>query len=62
MTVGATDDTDNIASFSNYGMCVNIFAPGVAITSSWIGSSDDAINTISGTSMACPHVAGMFCP
>ncbi|PIK51355.1 putative proteinase T [Apostichopus japonicus] len=58
MTVGATDDTDNIASFSNYGMCVNIFAPGVAITSSWIGSSDDAINTISGTSMACPHVAG----
>lgn len=57
MTVGATDRFDNIASFSNYGMCVNIFAPGVSITSAWFGS-DDNENTISGTSMSCPHVAG----
>ncbi|XP_054752694.1 extracellular serine proteinase-like [Lytechinus pictus] len=57
ITVGATDSTDTRATFSNYGPCVDIFAPGVAITSTWI-RSDDAINTISGTSMACPHVAG----
>ncbi|KAJ8025405.1 Cuticle-degrading serine protease [Holothuria leucospilota] len=57
ITVGATDQDDVRASFSNYGMCVDIFAPGVGITSAWI-RGDEAINTISGTSMACPHVSG----
>ena len=45
------------ASWANYGDCVDWFAPGVNVTSSWIGS-DTAPNTISGTSMASPHVAG----
>nr|XP_054752702.1 extracellular serine proteinase-like [Lytechinus pictus] len=57
ITVGATDISDVRASFSNYGYCLDIFAPGVAITSAWYGEPD-ASNTISGTSMACPHVAG----
>jgi hypothetical protein len=56
-TVGATTRTDARASYSNYGSCIDIFAPGSDITSSWIGSSS-AIRTISGTSMASPHVAG----
>ena len=56
-TVGATDINDGFASFSNRGACVDINAPGVNITSSWIGSNT-ATNTISGTSMATPHVAG----
>jgi serine protease len=58
MTVGATSNTDTKASWSNYGDCVNIFAPGVSITSAW-HSSNTATNTISGTSMAAPHVAGV---
>jgi subtilisin family serine protease len=57
ITVGATDFNDNRASFSNFGACLDIFAPGVNITSDW-GSSDTATNTISGTSMATPHTAG----
>ena len=57
ITVGATDITDTFASFSNFGACVKINAPGVNITSAWIGSNT-ATNTISGTSMATPHVAG----
>jgi hypothetical protein len=57
-TVGASDVTDTIASFSSYGNCVDIFGPGVQITSAWIGSKT-ARNTISGTSMATPHVAGV---
>lgn len=58
ITVGAIDINDNRASFSNYGSVVDIFAPGVNVLSSWIGSNS-ATNTISGTSMACPHVAGL---
>jgi subtilisin family serine protease len=58
LTIGAVDSSDTRASFSNYGMAVDLFAPGVNITSAWIGS-DTATNTISGTSMAAPHVAGV---
>ncbi|MEH0939142.1 S8 family peptidase [Micromonospora psammae] len=57
ITVGATTNTDARSSFSNYGTCLDIFAPGTSITSAW-NSSDSASNTISGTSMASPHVAG----
>ncbi|KAG0284240.1 hypothetical protein BGZ96_011369 [Linnemannia gamsii] len=57
-TVGATDKTDKPASFTSYGTCVEIFGPGVGITSAWIGSAS-ATNTISGTSMATPHVVGV---
>jgi len=57
ITVAASDNKDTKATFSNFGTCVHLFAPGVQITSTWIGSPS-AINTISGTSMACPHVAG----
>ncbi len=55
ITVGATTNTDREASFSNFGTCVDILAPGVNITSSWLGGGT---NTISGTSMASPHTAG----
>jgi hypothetical protein len=58
ITVGATTITDARASFSNFGTCVDIFAPGNNITSSW-RTSDTATNTISGTSMATPHVVGV---
>jgi serine protease len=57
ITVGATDSNDREASFSNYGTCVDILAPGVSVTSAWY-TGDNATNTISGTSMATPHVAG----
>ncbi|MEX2499737.1 MAG: S8 family serine peptidase [Wenzhouxiangellaceae bacterium] len=56
-SVGATTSSDARASFSNTGSCVDIFAPGQGITSAWHTSST-ATNTISGTSMASPHVAG----
>lgn len=65
ITVGATgladentEEVDARASFSNWGPCVDILAPGALITSAWIGNPD-AIKTISGTSMASPHVAGV---
>jgi len=58
MTVSATDRTDTKASWANYGSCVDWFAPGVSITSAWY-TSNTATNTISGTSMATPHTAGV---
>lgn len=57
ISVGASTIDDERAWFSNYGRCVTIFGPGLNIKSAWIGSPD-ATNTISGTSMASPHVAG----
>lgn len=56
LTVAATTRTDARASFSDYGSCVDLFAPGVDITSTWLAGGT---NTISGTSMASPHVAGI---
>jgi subtilisin family serine protease len=58
ITVGATALDDTRASFSNHGKCVDLFAPGKDITSAWI-NTDQATKTISGTSMASPHVAGV---
>ena len=58
LTVGATTTSDARASYSNFGVCVDIFAPGSGITSSW-STSNSATATISGTSMASPHVAGV---
>jgi len=68
ISVGATDIGDHIngnevdirSYFSNYGTCTHIYAPGSLITAAWIGSNT-AVNTISGTSMASPHVCGLAC-
>lgn len=57
ITVGATTSSDERASYSNFGTCLDIFAPGSSITSAWY-TGNSATNTISGTSMASPHVAG----
>jgi subtilisin family serine protease len=57
ITVAASDNFDQSAWFTNWGTCVDIYAPGVGITSAW-NTSDNTVNTISGTSMASPHVAG----
>ena len=57
LTVGATTSSDARASFSNFGTCVDLFAPGNGITSAWY-TSNTAITSLSGTSMASPHVAG----
>ncbi|KAI1061144.1 hypothetical protein LB506_011708 [Fusarium annulatum] len=59
VTVGASALDDSRAYFSNYGKCTDIFAPGLNIQSTWIGSKY-AVNTISGTSMASPHIAGLL--
>jgi subtilisin family serine protease len=58
ITVGATTSADYRASYSNYGSCLDLFAPGSSITSDW-NTSDTAVNTINGTSMAAPHVTGV---
>ncbi|CAM0135739.1 unnamed protein product [Umbelopsis sp. WA50703] len=59
MTVGATNENDSVDTYSNFGTCVDIYAPGTDITSAWY-SSDDASHTLSGTSMASPFVAGVM--
>ena len=58
LTIGATDKSDTRTSWSNYGSCVDWFAPGLSITSAW-HTGNSATNTISGTSMATPHTAGV---
>ncbi|HLL05689.1 MAG TPA: S8 family serine peptidase [Myxococcaceae bacterium] len=57
ITVGATDVNDNRASYSNFGQCVDLFAPGTSITSAWY-TNDTAIATMTGTSKATPFAAG----
>jgi subtilisin family serine protease len=57
-TVASSTKTDAKSSFSNWGSCVDAYAPGSSVLSAWIGSNS-ATNTISGTSMASPHVAGV---
>lgn len=59
ITVGASTIADARAYFSNYGKCVDIFAPGLNVLSTYIGS-DSATATLSGTSMASPHIAGLL--
>lgn len=58
LTISATDSSDRKASWANYGSCVDWFAPGVSILSAWY-TSNTATRTISGTSMATPHTAGV---
>jgi subtilisin family serine protease len=58
LTVGSSDITDSMSSFSNSGPCVDMFAPGSAVVSAW-NTSPTANATLSGTSMAAPHVAGV---
>ncbi|MDD2545854.1 MAG: S8 family peptidase [Burkholderiaceae bacterium] len=58
ITVGATDSNDARASYSNWGSCLDLFAPGSSITSAWYTASNAAA-VLSGTSMASPHVAGV---
>mmetsp|Transcript_99240 Transcript_99240/g.319840 ORF Transcript_99240/g.319840 Transcript_99240/m.319840 type:complete len:506 (+) Transcript_99240:66-1583(+) len=57
LTVGASEISDQPAPYSNWGFCVDMYAPGSGITSAWIGSPL-ATRILSGTSMACPHVSG----
>ncbi|KAF0555605.1 serine protease [Gigaspora margarita] len=59
ITVGASDINDYCARFSNNGKCVDIFAPGVDILSSWIGPENNVVATLSGTSMSSPHISGL---
>merc|ERR1719251_821928 len=57
ITVGSTTSTDSRSSFSNYGRCVDMWAPGSSVVSA-SHTSDSGAKSLSGTSMACPHVAG----
>ncbi|KAL9550941.1 hypothetical protein MBANPS3_004488 [Mucor bainieri] len=57
ITVGAIDEDDSVSYYSNFGKCVDIFAPGTNIKSIW-STSSSATHTLTGTSMAAPHVAG----
>ncbi|KAI8842935.1 peptidase S8/S53 domain-containing protein [Chytridium lagenaria] len=59
VTVGATTSTDTMAYFSNHGRCTDVFGPGYNVLSTWIGSPN-ATATLSGTSMASPHTAGVL--
>jgi len=59
ITVAATNANDEMVEFSNHGSCVNVFAPGDRIESAWPGPTNNLINMLSGTSMACPHVSGV---
>ena len=59
ITVGATAADDARAYYSNYGEMLDVFAPGSAILSAYIGESNNVTKTLSGTSMAAPHVAGV---
>ncbi|KAF1805525.1 peptidase S8/S53 domain-containing protein [Mucor lusitanicus] len=59
LVVGAIDQDDSIAPYSNFGSCVSIYAPGTAITSVW-HNHRTAVHTLSGTSMAAPHVTGVM--
>ncbi|KAF9121833.1 hypothetical protein BGW39_010223 [Mortierella sp. 14UC] len=58
-TVGSTNITDQMSSFSNFGQCVNIYAPGERVQSTWIGPTNREIYTDSGTSFSAPNVAGI---
>lgn len=58
LTIGATTNSNGFATYSNFGAVVDILAPGTAILSAWIGSTN-ATNSISGTSMATPHITGL---
>ncbi|XP_006819356.1 aqualysin-1-like [Saccoglossus kowalevskii] len=58
ITVGATTDTDTRSGFSNYGTCLEIFAPGSFVRSSY-HTCDTCYESLSGTSMAAPHVCGV---
>lgn len=58
-TVGSTNINDQMSSFSNYGQCVNIYAPGEKVRSTWIGPTNREIYTDSGTSFSAPNVAGI---
>jgi hypothetical protein len=58
-TVGSTNINDQMSSFSNYGQCVKIYAPGERVCSTWIGPTNSEIYTDSGTSFSAPNVAGI---
>ena len=60
ISVGATTTSDGRAFFSNWGKCVDIFAPGTSIPSTYIGKNDNATEVMSGTSMSAPYVAGLI--